>query len=66
MNYSIPFWDYDIYIYNSLLQILYLLKTESLCIVLCDKYSTRESLYISRGVSTAQVIRVLYKTMYWA
>ena len=41
-------------------------KIESLCIVLYKKYSTRESLYIGRGVNTAQVIRVLYKTIYWA
>jgi hypothetical protein len=40
-----------------------MLKTESLCIVLYEQCSTRESLYIGRGESNAQVIRVLYKTV---
>ncbi len=43
-----------------------LLKIESLCIILYIKCSTRESLYIGRGKSNAQVKGVLYKTMYWA
>jgi hypothetical protein len=43
-----------------------ILKTESLCIILYIKCNTRESLYIGRGKSNAQVKGVLYKTMYWA
>jgi hypothetical protein len=40
-----------------------MLKTESLYIVLYEQSSTRESLYIGRGESNAQVKRVLYKTV---
>jgi hypothetical protein len=43
-----------------------MLKTESLYIVLSEKYCTKQCLYISNDMSTIQIIGVLNKRMYLA
>ena len=59
-NNELKNFDHSI-IGNILVEIL------KVCIVLYVQCNTRESLYIGRGKSNAQVKGVLlYKTMYWA